>query len=150
MFYVLVLLTHLKVSGICIFPWADIWFHLKPQSGLVASCVISLGSFICLNALKNDICRTASVHQNNVDHDAFYYTCNNHAIVMWVVLEPKIILVKVTRTRNHLDLMNKPCTPTCCTLLCASFFCFLFTSSKLDPLIMRYICLEACIVLLIV
>jgi hypothetical protein len=29
--------------------------------------------------------------------------------------------------------MKGPCTPTCCTLLCASFFCFLLTSSKHEP-----------------
>jgi hypothetical protein len=29
--------------------------------------------------------------------------------------------------------MNGPCTPTCCTLLCASFFCFLLASSELEP-----------------
>jgi hypothetical protein len=32
-----------------------------------------------------------------------------------------------------LDLMKGPCTPTCCTLLCASFFCFLLAGSELDP-----------------
>jgi hypothetical protein len=32
-----------------------------------------------------------------------------------------------------LDLMKGPCTPTCCTLLCASFFCFLLAGSKLEP-----------------
>jgi hypothetical protein len=32
-----------------------------------------------------------------------------------------------------LDLMKGPCTPTCCTLLCASFFCFLLTGSELEP-----------------
>jgi hypothetical protein len=26
-----------------------------------------------------------------------------------------------------------PCTPTCCTLLCASFFCFLLAGSKPEP-----------------
>jgi hypothetical protein len=34
---------------------------------------------------------------------------------------------------DHLDLMKGPCTPTCCTLLCASFFCFLLAGSELDP-----------------
>jgi hypothetical protein len=34
-----------------------------------------------------------------------------------------------------LDLMKGPCTPTCCTLLCASFFCFLLASSELEPLV---------------
>jgi hypothetical protein len=29
--------------------------------------------------------------------------------------------------------MKGPCTPTCCTLLCASFFCFLLAGSKLEP-----------------
>jgi hypothetical protein len=32
-----------------------------------------------------------------------------------------------------LDLMKGPCTPTCCTLLCASFFCFLLAGSELEP-----------------
>jgi hypothetical protein len=34
---------------------------------------------------------------------------------------------------DHLDLMKNPCTPTCCTLLCASFFCFLLAGSELEP-----------------
>jgi hypothetical protein len=34
-----------------------------------------------------------------------------------------------------LDLMKGPYTPTCCTLLCASFFCFLLTSLELEPLV---------------
>jgi hypothetical protein len=28
--------------------------------------------------------------------------------------------------------MKGPCTPTCCTLLCASFFCFLVAGSELE------------------
>jgi hypothetical protein len=28
--------------------------------------------------------------------------------------------------------MKGPCTPTCCTLLCASFFCFLLAGSELE------------------
>jgi hypothetical protein len=32
-----------------------------------------------------------------------------------------------------LDLMKGPYTPTCCTLLCASFFCFLLAGSELEP-----------------
>jgi hypothetical protein len=30
--------------------------------------------------------------------------------------------------------MKGPCTPTCCTLLCASFFYFLLAGSELEPL----------------
>jgi hypothetical protein len=33
---------------------------------------------------------------------------------------------------DHLDLMKGPCTPTCCTLLCASF-CFLLAGSEHEP-----------------
>jgi hypothetical protein len=29
--------------------------------------------------------------------------------------------------------MKGPCTPTCCTLLYASFFCFLLAGSELEP-----------------
>jgi hypothetical protein len=29
--------------------------------------------------------------------------------------------------------MKGPCTPTCCTLLCASFFCLLLAGSELEP-----------------
>jgi hypothetical protein len=29
--------------------------------------------------------------------------------------------------------MKGPCTPTCCTLLCAPFFCFLLAGSELEP-----------------
>jgi hypothetical protein len=32
-----------------------------------------------------------------------------------------------------MDLMKDPYTPTCCTLLCASFFCFLLAVSELEP-----------------
>src|SRR5689334_19025713 len=34
---------------------------------------------------------------------------------------------------DHFDLMKGPCTPTCCTLLCASFFCFLLAGSEPEP-----------------
>jgi hypothetical protein len=34
---------------------------------------------------------------------------------------------------DHLDLMKGPCTPTCCTLLYACFFCFLLAGSELEP-----------------
>jgi hypothetical protein len=34
---------------------------------------------------------------------------------------------------DHFDLMKGPCTPSCCTLLYASFFCFLLASSELEP-----------------
>jgi hypothetical protein len=29
--------------------------------------------------------------------------------------------------------MKGPCTPTCCTLPCAFFFCFLLAGSELEP-----------------
>jgi hypothetical protein len=35
--------------------------------------------------------------------------------------------------RDHLNLMKGHCTPTCCTLLCASFFCLLLAGSELEP-----------------
>jgi hypothetical protein len=38
---------------------------------------------------------------------------------------------------DHLDLMKGPCTPTYCTLLYASFFCFLLVGSELEPLMIR-------------
>jgi hypothetical protein len=34
---------------------------------------------------------------------------------------------------DHLNLMSGPCTPTCCTLLCASFLCFFLAGSELEP-----------------
>jgi hypothetical protein len=34
---------------------------------------------------------------------------------------------------DHFDLMKGPCTPTYCTLLCASFFCFLLAGSEPEP-----------------
>jgi hypothetical protein len=34
---------------------------------------------------------------------------------------------------DHLDLTKGPCTPTCCTLLFASLFCFLLAGSELEP-----------------
>jgi hypothetical protein len=33
--------------------------------------------------------------------------------------------------------MKGPCTSTCCTLLCASFFCFLLAGSELEPPMIR-------------
>jgi hypothetical protein len=36
---------------------------------------------------------------------------------------------------DHFDLMKGPCTPTCCTLLCASFVYFLLAGSELEPLV---------------
>jgi hypothetical protein len=34
---------------------------------------------------------------------------------------------------DHFDLMKGHCTATCCTLLCASFFCFLLAGSEPEP-----------------
>jgi hypothetical protein len=34
---------------------------------------------------------------------------------------------------DHFDLIKGPYTPTCCTLLCASFFCFLLAGSEPEP-----------------
>jgi hypothetical protein len=34
---------------------------------------------------------------------------------------------------DHFDLMKGPCTPTCCTLLYASFFCLLLVDSEPEP-----------------
>jgi hypothetical protein len=34
---------------------------------------------------------------------------------------------------DHFDLMKGPCTPTCCTLLWASFFSFLLAGYEHDP-----------------
>jgi hypothetical protein len=36
-----------------------------------------------------------------------------------------------------LDLMKGPCTPTCSTLLYASFLCFLLAGSELEPSVIR-------------
>jgi hypothetical protein len=50
-----------------------------------------------------------------------------------IIFELKILLEKVIGMWDHLDLMKGTCTPTCCTLLCASFFCFLLAGSELEP-----------------
>jgi hypothetical protein len=34
---------------------------------------------------------------------------------------------------DHLDLTKGPCTPTCCTLLCTSLFCFLLAGTEPEP-----------------
>jgi hypothetical protein len=39
--------------------------------------------------------------------------------------------------------MKGPCTPTCCTLLCASFFCFLLAGSEHEPPVIGRICFGA-------
>jgi hypothetical protein len=62
-----------------------------------------------------------------------------HAIFASMLDLPKVFLLKrpsatkQTPNRDHLDLMKGPCTPTCCTLLYASFFCFLLAGSELEP-----------------
>jgi hypothetical protein len=33
--------------------------------------------------------------------------------------------------------MKGPCTPTWCTLICSSFFCFLLAGSKLEPFVIE-------------
>jgi hypothetical protein len=38
---------------------------------------------------------------------------------------------------DHFDLMKGPCNPTCCTLLCASFFCFLLAGSEPELPVIR-------------
>jgi hypothetical protein len=43
---------------------------------------------------------------------------------------------KVIGIWDHLVMMYGPWIPTCCTLLWASFFCFLLPGSKLEPLVM--------------
>jgi hypothetical protein len=40
--------------------------------------------------------------------------------------------VSIRTLWNHFDLMKGPYTPTCCTLLYASFFCFLLAGSELE------------------
>ena len=52
---------------------------------------------------------------------------------MGIIHELKVFLVKVIGIRDHLDLIKGPCTPTCCTLLCASFFCFLLAGLEPEP-----------------
>jgi hypothetical protein len=41
---------------------------------------------------------------------------------------------------DHLYLTKGPYTPTCCTLLFASFFCFLLAGSELDPPVIGSTC----------
>jgi hypothetical protein len=50
-----------------------------------------------------------------------------------ITFKLKILLGEGDWDVSHLDLMKGPCTPTCCTLLCASFFYFLLAGSELEP-----------------
>jgi hypothetical protein len=52
---------------------------------------------------------------------------------MWIIFETKIVLRKGDSNMGPLG----PWTPTCCTLLWASFFRFLLVGSKLEPLVME-------------
>jgi hypothetical protein len=82
---------------------------------------------------ENDIRYTACVYQDIVNQKSLDDTRYNHCIVVGIILELKILLEKMIGMWDHLDLMKGPCTHTCCTLLCASFFCLLLAGSKVEP-----------------
>jgi hypothetical protein len=67
-----------------------------------------------------------------MDQKSLDDTRYDHSINVRVIFELKVLLEKVIGMWDHLDLMKGPCTPTCCTLLCASFFCFLLAGSELE------------------
>jgi hypothetical protein len=68
-----------------------------------------------------------------VHHEDFYDTRDNHSIFMRIILGTKIILGKGTRNMGPLGPNVGSWMTTCCTLLWASFFCFLLLGSKLEP-----------------
>jgi hypothetical protein len=85
---------------------------------------------------KNDIRCAACINQNIMDKKFLDDTRYDHSIIVRVIFELKV-LKKVIGIWDHFDLMKGPCTPTCCTLLCASFFCFLLVGSEPEPPIIR-------------
>jgi hypothetical protein len=82
---------------------------------------------------KYDIRYTACINQNIMDQKSLNDTRYDHSIIMRVIFELKVLLGEGDWDVRPFDLMKGPCTPTCCTLLCASFFCFLLAGSKPEP-----------------
>jgi hypothetical protein len=70
-----------------------------------------------------------------VDQKTLDDTRYNHSIVVRIVFELKILLGEGDGMWDHLDQMKGPCTLTCCTLLCTSFFCFLLAGFELELLV---------------
>jgi hypothetical protein len=68
-----------------------------------------------------------------MDHKSLDNAKYYHCIVLWIILKMKVFLREEIGISDPLDLMKGPCTPTWCTLLCASFFCFLLAGSELEP-----------------
>jgi hypothetical protein len=66
-----------------------------------------------------------------MDQKSLDDTRYDHNIIVRVIFELKVLLERVIGMWDHFDLMKGPCTPTCCTLLCASFF--LLAGSELEP-----------------
>ena len=66
--------------------------------------------------------------QKSLD-DAIY----DHCIVVRIIFKLKVFLRKGDWNMRPLGLDERSFSPTCCTLLCASFFCFLLAGSELEP-----------------
>jgi hypothetical protein len=82
---------------------------------------------------KYDVCCTACVNQNIVDQKSLDDTRYNHGIIVRIVFKLKILLGEGDWDMRPLGSDEGSLHPTCCTLLCASFFCFLLAGSELEP-----------------
>jgi hypothetical protein len=82
---------------------------------------------------KDNVYYTVYVYKDIVNQKPLDDTRYNHCIIVKIILELKVFLGEGDWYMDHLDLMKGPWTPTCCTLLCASFFCFLLAGSELGP-----------------
>ena len=82
---------------------------------------------------KYDIRCTACINQNIMDQKSLNDTRYDHSIIMRVIFELKVLLGEGDWDVRPFWLDEGPCTLTCCTLLCASFFYFLLTSSEPEP-----------------
>jgi hypothetical protein len=82
---------------------------------------------------KYDVGCTACVNENIVDQKSLDDTRYNHSIVVGIVFELKVLLGEGDWDVGPLGPDEGSLHPTCCTLLCASFFCFLLAGSALEP-----------------
>jgi hypothetical protein len=57
----------------------------------------------------------------------------DHSIIVRIIFKLKVLLGEGNWDVGPFDLIKGPCTPTCCTVLYASFFCFLLAGSEPEP-----------------
>jgi hypothetical protein len=87
----------------------------------------------CQRQREDDVRCAASVNQNIVDQKSLDDIRYNHGIIVRIIFKLKVFLGEGNWDVRPLRSVKGPCTPTRCTLLCASFFCFLLAGSELEP-----------------